>query len=170
MADLVTHMATGLLFKAGTRGPYTAALVAGTVLPDLGARVPAIGFSALAKSGVPIAPEIPYAFEVLHMPLGMVILSLLIACFFTEEQRVGVFFNLFGGCLLHLALDLTQDHLGVGYLLGFPFTTADFEFGWMGTEATVLWAPLFAVVAVVAWRKRLGPARRDLQEDTPASL
>jgi hypothetical protein len=170
MADLLTHMATGLLFKAGTRGPYTAALVAGTVLPDLGARVPAIGFSALAKSGLPIAPEIPYAFEVLHMPLGMALLSLLIACFFREDQRVGVFFNLLGGCLLHLALDVTQDHLGVGYLLGFPFSTADFELGWVGTEATVLWAPLFGLVALVLWRRRLGSAHPDLQEDAPGSL
>lgn len=170
MADLVTHMATGLLFKAGTRGPYTAALVAGTVLPDLGARVPAMGFSALAKSGVSIAPEIPYAFEVLHMPVGMAFLCLLISCFFTEEQRTGVFLNLLGGCLLHLALDLTQDHLGVGYLLGFPFSTADFELGWVGTEATVLWAPLFGLVALVLWRRRLGAAHPDPQEDAPGPL
>ncbi len=157
MADLITHMATGLVFKAGTRGKYTAALVAGTVLPDLGARVPAIGFSALAQSGVPIAPEIPYAFEILHMPVGMLFLCLLIACFFDPLQRSAVFLNLFGGCLLHLAFDLTQDHLGVGYLLAFPLSTADFELGWMGTEATVLWAPLFAIASVVLWRWRLRP-------------
>ena len=70
MADLITHMACGLVVKGATRGPYTAALVAGTVLPDLGARVPAMGFSALAKAGAAVPPEVPYAFEVLHMPSG----------------------------------------------------------------------------------------------------
>jgi len=154
-------MASGLAVKAGTRGPHTAALVAGTVLPDLCARVPSMAFAALAKSGVSIAPEIPYAFEVLHMPVGMLLLCLLIACFFEPEQRRSVFFNLLAGCFLHLALDLTQDHLGVGYLLGFPFTTADFELGWLGSEATVLWAPLFALVAGGLWwlRQRAGSAR-----------
>ena len=78
MADLITHMASGLAVKAGTRGPHTAVLVAGTVLPDLCARVPSMGFSALAKSGVSVAPEIPYAFEVFHMPFGMLLLCLLI--------------------------------------------------------------------------------------------
>jgi hypothetical protein len=144
-------MATGLVVKAGTRGPFTAALVAGTVLPDLGARVPSMGFSALAKAGADVPPEIPYAFEVLHMPLGMLLMCWIIACFFTAEQRRPVFLNLLAGCFLHLALDLTQDHLGVGYLLGFPFSTADFELGWMGSEATVLLAPVFAACALGLW-------------------
>jgi len=150
-------MASGLAVKAGTRGPHTAVLVAGTVLPDLCARVPSMGFSALAKSGVSVAPEIPYAFEVFHMPFGMLLLCLLIACCFEAEQRRSIFLNLLAGCFLHLALDLTQDHLGVGYLLGFPFTTVDFELGWLGSEATVLWAPLFALLAGGLWWIRHRP-------------
>ena len=112
MADLITHMACGLVVKGVTRGNYTGALVAGTVLPDLGARVPAMGFSALAKAGVSIPPEVPYAFEVLHMPLGMILMCLLIALWFVPEQRPGIFLNLVAGCGLHLGLDLLQDHLG----------------------------------------------------------
>ena len=40
MADLVTHMATGLLFKAGTGGQHTGALVLGTVLPAISSFFP----------------------------------------------------------------------------------------------------------------------------------
>ena len=155
MADLITHMATGLVVKGATRGPYAGAMVAGTVLPDLGARVPAMGFSALAKSGISIPPEIPYAFEVLHMPLGMLLMCFSIALFFDPSQRTGIFLNLLGGCCLHLGLDLTQDHLGVGYLLAYPFSTWDFEFGWMGSEATVFFAPIAGLLSIGFWRWRM---------------
>jgi len=157
VADLMTHMATGLLVKSATRGPYTAAMVAGTVLPDLGARVPAMGFSKLAQSGVNVPPEIPYAFEVLHMPVGVLFLCCIVACFFDVDQRRGVFLNLLGGCLLHLALDVTQDHMGVGYLLAYPFSTSDFELGWMGSEATVPWALIISPIALVFWWLRHRP-------------
>ena len=156
MADLLTHMASGVAVKAMTRGPYAAALIAGTVLPDLGARVPAMGLSALAKKGASIAPEWAYAFEVLHMPLGMILMSFVLAGLFHPDQRRAVFWNLLAGCGLHLLVDLTQSHMGVGYLLGFPLSTWDFELGWMGTEATVLWSPWFMLTAIVLWRWRRG--------------
>jgi len=154
VADLITHMASGIAVKAITRGPYTAALVAGTVLPDLGARVPAMGLSALAKKGVSVPAELPYAFEVLHMPLGVVLMSFLLAGLFHQEQRKAVFWNLLAGGGLHLLVDLTQSHMGVGYMLGFPLTTWDFELGWMGTESSVLWSPWLAFGAIALWRWR----------------
>ncbi|MEC7240999.1 MAG: hypothetical protein VXW32_07140 [Myxococcota bacterium] len=160
MADLITHMASGLLVKGATRGRYTGALVAGTVLPDLGARVPAMGFSALAKAGVPVPPEVPYAFEVLHMPVGMLLMCVVLALLFIPEQRQGVFINLVAGCFLHLGVDLLQDHLGVGYLLAFPFSTWDFELGWMGSEATVYLAPLFGAASLGFWWWRMRGSER----------
>ena len=159
MADLITHMACGLVVKGATRGRYTGALVAGCVLPDLGARVPAMGFSAMAKGGVPIPPEIPYAFEVLHMPIGMLLMCLIVALCFVPEQRSGIFLNLLGGCLLHLGVDLMQDHLGVGYLLAFPFSTWDFELGWMGSEASVHLAPAIGAAALAFWWWRMRDSR-----------
>ena len=129
MADLLTHMASGVAVKAITRGPYAAALIAGTVLPDLGARVPAMGLSALAKKGAPIAPEWAYAFEVLHMPLGMILMSFVLAGLFHPDQRRAVF-GIFSQAAACTMLDLTQSHMGVGYLLGFPLSTWDCWAGW----------------------------------------
>ena len=77
------------------------------------------------------------------------------ALFFDPSQRTGIFLNLLGGCCLHLGLDLTQDHLGVGYLLAYPFSTWDFEFGWMGSEATVFFAPIAGLLSIGFWRWRM---------------
>ena len=164
MADLVSHVACGLIVKGATRGPLTSAMIAGTILPDIGARVPALGFSALGKLGIEIPTTFSYIFEALHMPLGLLLACYLISLVFVVEQRRTAFLNLLGGAGLHLALDLAQHHLGVGYLLLFPFSTADFEFGWIGTEATVYAAPALGPAAWFFWRIRTGSQRSSAEE------
>ena len=54
---------------------------------------------------------------------------------------------------------MMQDHLGVGYLLAFPFSTWDFEFGWIGSEATVYLAPVFGALALGFWWRRMQGSR-----------
>lgn len=155
MADLVTHLATGLLLKAATRGNHVAALLVGTVLPDLLGRVPGMAVAALRQRGLGLPEAWVYVSEVCHMPAGMVASSLLVASLFVGAERRDVRRNLLGGAFLHLGVDLTQHHLGVGYLLWFPFARGDFELGWIGAEATTPWAlPLFAVSAAVWWWRR----------------
>ena len=61
--------------------------------------------------------------------------------------------NLLGGMLLHMAIDLLQSHLGVGYPLLFPFSTHAVELGLIGSEATVPLALPLAVLAVWVWRR-----------------
>lgn len=156
MADLVTHLATGLGFKGVTRGRNTSILLAGTVLPDVGARVPALLFSALGKAGIKTPHELTFAFEILHMPIGIVLVCYAISLCFKARLRKSAFVNLLLGATLHLLLDLTQGHLGVGYLLAFPFSVSDFEFGWIGTEATVKIAPVVFGMSVLFWRFRRG--------------
>ena len=45
----------------------------------------------------------------------------------------------------------TQAHLGVGYQLAFPLSTAQWDLGWIGTESTVFVAPVLAPLAVALW-------------------
>ncbi len=151
MADLVTHMATGLLVKAATRRGHTATLVLGTVLPDLIARAPALVLARVREAGAPIPEPLVHAPAVAHMPLGMLALATLLALLFHEPDRREAWRNLAGGLFLHLAVDLLQDHMGVGYMLLYPFTTWDFEFRLVSTEATVLWAPWLGPLSVGLW-------------------
>lgn len=163
MADLITHMASALLVKAITGKQHTPALVAGVVLPDLAGRVPVIVLGALINHGVPLPELLPFAFGVLHMPLGMVPLTLLLALLFKDRERVVVWANLTAGCFLHLGVDVLQRHVGTGYPLLFPFTQWHWELGWISSEATVPVAPVLAVASVVLWlwRFRWRPAARD---------
>jgi hypothetical protein len=160
VADLVTHMATAFLVKAVTRRGHTATLVLGAVLPDLVARAPGLVFARLREFGAPIPETFVHAPQVAHMPLGMLALGTLIALLFHEQDRLEAWKNLMGGLLLHLALDVCQDHMGVGYMLFYPFSTWDFELRWFGSEATVLWAPWLAPLSVWAWwSRRIGGTR-----------
>ena len=153
MADLVTHAAAAALVKAATRGPHAAAFVAGSLLPDVLSRLPAMVFTALdGMVGVPAV--LVYGWNPLHMPAGMVLVAWLLAMAFGEEVRRGVFWNLLGGMALHLGLDLLQSHLGVGYMLLFPVSHQTHELGWIGSEATVPFALPMAAVAWGLWRWR----------------
>jgi hypothetical protein len=54
--------------------------------------------------------------------------------------------------MLHLAVDVLQRHLGVGYLLFYPFSTWDWEAGIIGSEDTVRALPIvLPVTLLVAW-------------------
>jgi hypothetical protein len=155
VADLVTHAAIGLLIKAATGRRHAAAFVAGTLLPDLLSRLPSMIFSA-ARVLVEVPPLLIYGFDPLHTPVGMLLSAYAISLLFVAEQRRGVFCNLLAGMLLHMAVDLLQSHLGVGYPLLFPFSTRSFELGLIGSEATVPLAIPLALVAGVVWRWRGG--------------
>jgi len=164
MADLITHACTALLWKAASGGDRVAVLVAGVCVPDLVSRVPAMSLTWLRWS-VPAIPEwLVYLWGPLHMPTGMIACAWLLSFVFPEAGRRAVFANLLGGAFLHLAVDLLQHHFGVGYLLLFPFSQWDFEFGVIGSEDTVRIVPfLVPFTAAVCWwrwgrrRPRPGP-------------
>lgn len=158
MADLVTHACTALLCKVPYRRPqHIATFVAGTCVPDLFGRVPCMALTSLRWS-LPALPEaLIYPWNVLHMPFGVLLGSYLLTFLFPEADRRAVYRNLVGGGLLHLAVDLLQFHFGVGYLLLFPFSTWDYELGWIGSEDTVravpVLVPVTALLAWVSWRR-----------------
>jgi len=163
MADLVTHLCTGAIFKAISRRPHVPVFMLGTVAPDLLSRVPSMGLTQLGLWGLPIPAALVHSFEPLHLPAGMVLFSALLAMLFRVEDRGGVLANFLGGMFLHLALDLAQDHHGVGYVLGFPLVQRPLELGLISSEATVCWAPVLLLIAgsLIAWRRRTPASGRD---------
>lgn len=168
MADLVTHLAAGVLVKAlagaarpGWRSGLPAFLV-GCVMPDAISRAPTIGMTALLHAGLPIPEPLIYGFYVLHMPLGLVPATWLAASLFEEGERPTVWANLLGGAALHMALDVLQRHWSAGYMLLYPFSTWHWEAGLIGPEDSVLAAGPLSALAGIAWwwtgRRRRGDA------------
>ena len=168
MPDLVTHACSALFPRAFVRGPHTGTFLLGVVLPDLTGRVPTIALVAFqSTTGLELPKELLYPSQVLHMPIGILLLSVIVSRVFVPEQQRAALAWLIGGGALHLALDVLQDHHGFGYMLGYPLSRETFELGCIGSEATVPWAPVFALVTLGAWgvrwvmdRRRRGDGRQ----------
>ncbi|MSQ03962.1 MAG: hypothetical protein EXR71_19080 [Myxococcales bacterium] len=156
MADLFTHASVAVLARLTQSRPvWVATFVAGTCLPDI-ARVPSMVLIQ-ARWRVPDIPEaLCYVWAPMHLPVGIVLVSYLVSLVFHEAQRRTAFKHLVGGGLLHLLVDLFQSHFGLGYLLFFPLSEWDFEFGLIGSEDTVrlvpFLVPITTVLAVWRWR------------------
>lgn len=150
MADLLTHSAAAVLVKAGTQWRMVPVFVAGTLAPDVLSRAPAIGLGLVHRHIVPLPAGLTYGWDPIHQPVGMLLLAYVLAMLFAQDVRKSVFYNLLGGMFLHLAVDLLQDHQGVGYLLAYPFSDWIFELGWVGSEDSVYVAPVLAAAAAVA--------------------
>lgn len=154
MADLITHTCTAIVYKALRNQPHVATFVAGTCLPDLVGRVPAMALTTLRWKWTWIPEPLIYIFNPIHLPIGIVLFSAFVALFYPAHQRGWAFRNLLGGGILHLMVDLLQSHFGVGYLLLFPFSLWDWELGWIGSEDTVRIVPFLLplTVGLSVWR------------------
>jgi hypothetical protein len=152
VADLITHGCVAFLAKAPTPRRHVAAFVAGTMLPDLVSRVPSAALSRFGREVAPIDPMFIYWWDVLHLPVGMFGLAFTLAQLFPAAERRAIFWNLFGGMLLHLAIDVMQSHLSSGYLLLWPFSTMGFELRWMGSEDSVFLVPFLVPLTWAVWR------------------
>jgi membrane-bound metal-dependent hydrolase YbcI (DUF457 family) len=160
MPDLVTHLASALVPGAAMRLDRAALLALGTALPDLAGRVPGLFAGGLYVIGVPVPSGIEGPFGALHLPVGATLASLMLAFALPERDRPVGAALLTAGALMHLLLDVMQDHRGYGSPLFFPLSTVRIELGWFGPEATVPYAPAFAAVAAVAWGLRAWWASR----------
>ena len=156
MADLVTHLCTGVMVKALSGRPHVPVFLLGTVAPDLFSRVPSMLLTQLGQWGWTVPPALVYSFEPLHLPAGMVLLAVVVSGLFVAADRRAVLGNFLGGMFLHLAVDLLQDHHGVGYVLGFPFIERPLELGWVSSEASVRWAPMLVLISLglALWRRK----------------
>ena len=152
MADLITHGCIAFLAKAPTARAHVGTFVAGTLLPDLVSRVPSSALSRIGRTVSPIDPTFIYWWDVLHLPVGMIVLAFTLAQLFPATARRAIFWNLLGGMLLHLAVDVLQSHLSSGYLLLWPLSTTGFELRWMGSEDSVFLVPFLAPLTWLVWR------------------
>ncbi len=154
VADLVTHLCTALLPAVLLSAPRATWLALGAVSPDLAARVPGLALDVIRRLSVPIPSNIEAPFAVMHMPIGILCGAVLAVQVVHVEQRRQALLWLLAGGALHLAVDTLQDHHGHGYFLLFPFSTERYELGWMGSEATVAWAPWLALLTALVWAMR----------------
>ena len=158
MADLVTHWALAVLVKACVGYRDVPLFVAGSLLPDLVARVPPMAIELLARPLGGVPPWMSYVWVPVHLPVGMAVLAFVLSMLFPASLRRRVFANLLGGMALHLGVDLLQDHSGVGYQLFFPFWGPPFELGVYGSEDSVWAAPFLGAAALWVWWRRRGRA------------
>jgi Na+/proline symporter len=168
--DAVTHLCSGLLAQIlGPPGPvrrWAPLFVAGAVLPDLFSRAPSTVLGLVHSHLHPLPSFVLYCWNPLHLPAGILLYSLLLALLFPQAQRRAALAALLAGAAVHVVLDLSQRHVGLGYPLLVPFSSRDFELGLMGSEATVPWAPAVAGVtvalwaAVAWWRREKAPSPR----------
>ena len=151
MADLITHACVAVLFKAITGGGRVRTFVAGTLLPDVLARVPAMGLGLVHRHVEGLPDIVRSMWMPLHLPVGMIPAAYVLSLLFEEAERPAVFRALLGGMMLHLAVDLLQRHYTPGYRIFFPLWPQGIELGLIGSEDTIWAAPFLVVLAALAW-------------------
>jgi len=158
VADLLSH---GLIaWIVGARGldrNERGWFVTGTVAPDLASRVPRTAVEVAVDKGwvdggAGLVPLL-LGLDMPHTPVGVVLLAVLLAAAVPpgwaaphSRARLGLLMG--GGALLHLLVDVFQEHIVPAYHLLYPATVARWEIGWISTEASLALLP---VLAVVAW-------------------
>jgi len=152
MPDLATH-ALSVYFARYVPAlrRYFPVLVFGAILPDLG-----------RSTAAAVAPSLHWAWAALHTPLVLLFVCYALSMLFVSKVRLGVFGATYGGCLLHLGLDILQRHIGsASYMLGFPFTWKSFELGLFWPESSLVVLPFLAagVAAFELIRFRLRRAK-----------
>lgn len=159
MPDPLFHLCTALLPKALFGPRHTGAFVLGSLLPDLGSRLPGLALERLAVLGVPVPELLLNLWGVLHVPTGAGLAAVILAYAFHESERNAALAWIVSGVAIHLAVDTLQFHLDGGYPLLFPFSLRNFQIGVMGSEATVPWSAPLALISLVAWSIRIRRGR-----------
>lgn len=147
MPDLLTH---ALFAHAAARRwrfvPAALVFIFGALLPDLVTRPWYIVF-----------PEMYWAAQPLHTPLGLAVLSAGLAGLFRAGERGRVFGLLMAGVAMHLAMDALQRHADHGYFLLFPsWQTYHWGLWWpqQTIEALPVWLGLIAALEAGLWVRR----------------
>lgn len=148
MPDLITHFSAAYFIKIPRHwSRFRIPFFLGAILPDLLCRPFMIVY--------PKSASFVYGF---HSPLVLVIISLLIAQFFSGEIRPRVRINLLLGVGLHLVLDLFQRQVIVAYYWFFPFSWKTFDLGLFWPEDSLrlvpLWLSLMLIIEVTLLVKK----------------
>ncbi len=133
MPDLTTHLLVAHIASRPARFPASWELpfYIGSILPDLSTRAVYIIF-----------PDVMREVQYLHTPLGCTLSCFAISLLFSTKQRRTVFSKMWLGAMLHIALDLLQKQVGLGYALLFPFS-------WWTWDAGLFWPDTSVYIAFV---------------------
>ena len=142
MPDLVTHSTVAWLLARRWRraGPLVLVLL-GAQLPDLLTRVPGIFLDKASLRW----------FDPLHSPVGVLLVSLLVAQLFRVDLRRQAFACFFFGGATHLLLDAFQFNLCGSYHWLFPWSTWNGQIGILPIEAAVATIPLQLLAVWLLW-------------------
>ena len=147
MADLFTHVA---IAHAGGRwcdARFRAAMLVGTVLPDV-----------LYKGCLYLFGSSTWFAEPTHAPLVLILVAYVGALLFEERLRPRMFAALWIGMWLHILLDLGKNYVGEGVILwAYPFSMHRVELGIYETGETlyfILPAMGLALLSEIAVRIR----------------
>jgi hypothetical protein len=168
MADLISHALSAVLVRGRrTPDPVLLWLVTGTILPDLLSRAPFVALRLIQSLG--FMPKyslqetwIPLGFNFPHTPAGIGLVALLCAMvvprwLISPLPRLQFALWLSLGGLLHLAIDLLQEHLQPGYFLFYPLSVRAFELGLVRSDGSVLFLPVLIGLTgllMIPWLRR----------------
>lgn len=141
MADLVTHCLAARIPTSRIDRPLQAAVVVGTILPDLLSKAHDVVFHA------PRGFEIPS-----HSVVGLAIYAYMASFLFQRPVRPRAWSALWLGGLIHIAVDLLKDTMesAASAFFLFPFTGETFEFA-LYDPLDVLWSIPVAAAILVLW-------------------
>ena len=141
MPDLLTHLMVAQGCRKGaSNAAVTVWFLVGTVLPDILTRP----FIIVTNSSTVFWFVMP-----LHTPIGLLLVCACISFFVRPQHQRRIFYNLIGGAVLHLFLDMLQKHMGASYYLLFPFSWSSFEIGLVWPEDSLYLIPLWCAVGAV---------------------
>lgn len=141
MADLLTHYATGRLAGLGFHPTHALLLGVGALVPDL------VGKPLGAMPFLPDLVETPS-----HTVAGLALVSWALALLFADGLRRRAFLLLYGGALLHVAVDGLKDYLGRGAIVAFhPVSLGAWECGCYRSEDVFVFIPANLGILLLAW-------------------
>ncbi len=146
MPDLATHACAQVLFTRPRKALPHALL--GALLPDLLTRGPNIVWPWLGRQ-----------LMVLHQPIGLLLLSILIAQLYRPERRLFIIRWFLFGAACHLALDFLQWSYSGSYYWLYPFSLNNYQLGLFGPEDSLLALPILLPLLLVGLYRRRNQAQ-----------
>ncbi|MFQ5527874.1 MAG: hypothetical protein ACE5GX_16650 [Thermoanaerobaculia bacterium] len=154
MADLLTHLLTaGWLPIRRNREWRLSNVALGALLPDIISNLPIVILRPAANwLSITVPRWLPDALTAFHSPLLFCLLVAWLAALAPKASRMFFFRELSSGGLLHIAIDLLQDHVVPGaYFPGFPISKRPWDLGVFHTEHTLLALPIVALLTLVVY-------------------
>lgn len=157
MPDLMTHVAISHLVKrpfelkrdSQNKSSMRSLFYLGTILPDI-----------LSRPFYILLPATREWVILYHQPVGLILISSLIAFFFDPAIRKKAWINLTAGGILHFILDSFQKQIISGIAWLWPFSWRAYGYGLMEAGDILHYIPLWIGLIIIMeagfylWRKK----------------